>query len=409
MLIAIFTCGIGARFFSISTPIGQLSVFRIMLILSLICIIVDPVHARKMLIWFGETKKIIIMIAVWLAYAVITVLWSKDYSSWFQAIYFLIIFILCLVMMQNHINTSSDFIMCLKVFNMGALLQAVIGLIECLTGNYLFKIMNDRDYMYLVTTRHRVPLALCFSENEFATLMFFASACCLFFLLTERRVRKKGFYLICLLSYGVLIALTTSRAVLIGFILLLGVILLLYGHKGWGILAFGSIILLLLPPVQKVLKGLFTFDFVSGNNSESVRIALIKNGLSFVGDTYGFGIGAGQVQYWLEHKASYGINGIYDMHNWWIEILSEYGIAIFLLYILSYVYIFKTFFKYRKNQNKNVQIFSRIVCGFLCGFIIASLSTSSLFRNEAMWTFFALIISSLHFMNPNNYENKILC
>lgn len=400
-LLAVFSCGLGARFLSFSTPVGNISIFRMSLFLCMFFMLIWAEGSKNLVLFYKENKYIVITGIIWFAYAILTCFWSKDNLAWGQAVFFLLIYLLLLSVLNNNIVNESDYFLSLKVFNAGALMQACIGAYEYMTGNYHFKSMSEKDYWYLVTLNKRVPLAMCWSENEFATLMFFASICSLFFLLYEKRKRKKAFYFFCNCLYGILIFLSTSRAVLLGIIILLAVVILLYGYKGWGIgLAVFSVILF-FSPVQAWVAKFLAFDFLSGNNSESVRISLIKNGIYFLKSSFGCGIGAGQAQYWLEKYSIYNVNGVYDMHNWWIQILSEYGIVIFTIYIISYAKMFRHYFRRRKGSNIVCCTFSRVMCGALCGFIVTGISSSSVFRNEAMWTFFALTAAGMCVMNKD--------
>lgn len=403
-LIILFS-GIGARFFAINTPVGNMSIFRMMLLVTVLFTLLKTGYQHKTQLFYKDNRAVVIIGGIWFSYALITVVWVRNSAAWSQSIFFLFEYLALLFVVHNHVVTKNDVLYYLKIFNVGGLIQAVIGSYECVTGNYLFKsITTENDILYYVILRKRVPLAFCWSENEFATLMFFSSTISLFFFLSEKRLRHRVFYLFCSILYGVLIIFTTSRAVLVGLVILYTVVLLMYGYRKWGVAIIISPFLVLSPLVQGLIKRFLAFDFVTGNNSESIRISLIKNGLFFLAKTFGLGVGAGQSSYWLENYAIYNVSGIYNLHNWWIEILSEYGIIIFLLYIFSYCRMFNTFFGRRKETDYVNRVFSRVVCGYLCGFVFASISSSTIFKNEAMWTFFALLTIAMHIMRSNSVE-----
>jgi len=77
---------------------------------------------------------------------------------------------------------------------------------------------------------------------------------------------------------------------------------------------------------------------------------LIRNGLVFLSSTFGFGVGAGNIEYWMEHNPVYNTSSITNMHNWWIEILVAYGVIIFILYIVFFAKLFMNFYRKYKVQ-----------------------------------------------------------
>ncbi len=68
--------------------------------------------------------------------------------------------------------------------------------------------------------------------------------------------------------------------------------------------------------------------------------------------TFGFGVGIGNVEYWMENFRVYETFGILNVHNWWVEILVNFGIFIFVRYVLFYSSLVRSIYRiYRFKVN----------------------------------------------------------
>lgn len=90
------------------------------------------------------------------------------------------------------------------------------------------------------------------------------------------------------------------------------------------------------------------------------------------------------------------------MHNWWIEILTGYGVLIFGAYLLYYAKLFIDFYRnYIKNREKKVlseefkfyKYTSLGTCAIMLGYILTGISSSSNFNSEYMWVFWSICIT----------------
>ena len=62
-------------------------------------------------------------------------------------------------------------------------------------------------------------------------------------------------------------------------------------------------------------------SFVSEEGDPEVRSNLIKNALYFSAQSAGFGVGAGNVEHYMEFYSIYPVGRVTNVHNWWAEIL----------------------------------------------------------------------------------------
>lgn len=118
--------------------------------------------------------------------------------------------------------------------------------------------------------------------------------------------------------------------------------------------------------------------------------------------------GAGGVEHGMASQNIYYKAQTTNMHNWWMKILTGYGIFIFAGYLRFYLYLRCDMFKiykltYTKLHKK--AIFSSIF-PFLMSYIISSLSSSTNMANQRIWVFFALAMVFLGISSSFSRYNK---
>jgi len=104
---------------------------------------------------------------------------------------------------------------------------------------------------------------------------------------------------------------------------------------------FGVVALLAvaLPSTYEPLSELVGEQVSSISMEESsikIRTNLAKNAFAFFLGSYGFGTGAGSSEHYMAHEGLYDTSGVTNVHNWWLEILVEYGVWVFAGYVMLY-------------------------------------------------------------------------
>lgn len=337
---------------------------------------------------------------VWLLYAIISICWVKDYFSWFKNVYFIIIGYMGIMIYSRFLNTSQDILNALRLYIIPIIVHNLIGWYEIITNNYLFL---ERGSITKYTF-YRLPVSMFYNTNDFATFMLFAVFITYVCAVNSENLIKKLVCWIIVVSSILLLIRTMSRANILG--LIIAVIMFAYLNissrtrrtKTILICLGGLIITFFHPYILKrifpFIKGIITLDFSTSSSSDSIRLNLIKNGLYFLIRTFGFGTGAGNIEHWIENCAIYPTDGITNMHNWWMEILTEFGIIIFGLFTLFYLKLLRDLYKtYKLSTNR---IDASLSMGILCclsGFVIGSVSSSSNFSQEWLWIFLAICVA----------------
>lgn len=397
---AVFASTLGSSAIQFRVFGFSFSPVRIALIVATIVTIIKLMKKdRRALLDSIKIDELTFLMTAWLLYAVITVIWSKDKSSWFKACFFIFIGTLSILLMRSSYKSEKDILRAFFSFSIGTFIQSLFGWWEVISGKYFF-LAQERAALYASC---KYPVAMWYNTNNFATVMLFGIVASYIVFSLANKKTLKTYSLITMISEITMIFASKSRANMIGLALLITFLIVVsIDKKYWPILIVTIALFigcfLLIYPIGTIKEKIL---------SEHDRVNLIRNSLLFFKKSNGVGIGAGQGSYWLSHYSVYDNYGYADIHNWWIEILTETGAIGFLLYLAFYGRLFiYSIKKYYHSINKKTKIISSSICGLLVAFIISSVSSSSNMNNEAMWMIFA-IMAAWKTVDKDNIENTV--
>ena len=398
---AIVVSFFAAMVFTIDLGFFQLSPFRILVCLLSVLIIVGLCVERKNPLRIFTSKRhntysLCFMIA-WFVYAAVSLLWTPDLGSGVRTLYFLGSGVLCSVAFSLYFDKKEYFPILFRCMMVMVALHNLMGWYEVIFRNYHF--LSPANAAHYSTSSRRIPISWTGNPNNFALLMLFGIFIC-FICYRCRRKKWEGIASIAIgISSLVLALMTQSRAVLLGLIMSAAFYIIVVFRpkpKHLAILAgAAAVIALLIPNIRESLFSLFRFDFKAGEmNSNSTRINLILNGFYFLGRTFGIGTGAGGVESWMAASPAFPTEGIFNMHNWWMQVLTEFGVLIFAAYLIFYVKLFRDL--YHGMRSTDDPTVKSICLGLLCcmvGFILGGISPSSVMGMEWLWVFWAVAIA----------------
>lgn len=412
--LCVLTSLIGANTVSLDFGVFQLSIFRGLIILITIFIILEMFIKNRAPLKLGRNNRYSFMfMAIWLLYAFFSLGWVKDYSSWLRSVYFIGLGFLCVIVFSKYLRNKTDILMVFKLIVLMAVFHNLIGWYEISTGNYFF-LSADRIFRY---SRDSLPVSMFGNTNNLATFLLFSVFITYACAANTKNLILKLIYLATIISSIILLVMTKSRANILGLILASAVFVSLSvcnkrTRHTLLILLLGMFMIFLTYP--EVLSNLFImisrnlyFRFSDQTGSDVTRINLIKNGFLFLVKTFGFGIGAGNVEFWMASYGVYNTGQIVNMHNWWMEILTCYGIIIFIMYLLFYSKLFLS--AYRKFKRSLDKMDTSISLGIMCcmaGYTLGSVSSSSNISSEWLWVFWAIAIA-YQGMNINYQPNQL--
>lgn len=350
----------------------------------------------------------------WILYAFFSFLWAKDRPSTIKDLIFLFTNISIILFVVYYFTNLKDFERFYNLWLFILLLLISIGLWNNITGHQLTEYEGIPSY-YEGVFMH-TPRATFNNPNDYATYLALSVPFVITFIRYAKNSVFKLFGVFILLVCIYLIIFTFSRsnyiAILIGFVF-------------WYLFLVKNVsskIKIVLISIFLFLFFLFSTSFMetigdiffteikslteqSDSGSMNIRSNLVKNSFLFLINSFGFGIGAGNSEYYMEHYSVYNTHGITDVHNWWIELLLEYGIFFFLAYLLFYLNIFINLYKVYKRL-KNV-VMKKICESLLIGlvvFLFASISSSSILNLIIQWMLFAFCLGFLNYCR--NYDTK---
>lgn len=399
--LGILTSVIGASVISIDLGFFQLSLFRILILFMATLTILQMLKTNEKfkIRSTNDMNHSVKIFIFWFLYSIISLAWVFDYVAWIRSVYFIGLGALTIIIFSRLLKKTSDIITAFKLIALMSIFHNLIGWFEVNTGKYLF-LSADRILLY---SKNNYPVSMFGNTNDFATFMLFSVFILFICFTVSKKLISKIVYMTSMFSSSYLILLTSSRANILG--LIIGVAFLIYfslRNKRVRFIMVSFLMLLfsfvLIYPnmVQDFINntmGNLKFNFDT-TNSEVVRINLIKNGFLFLIQTFGFGTGAGNIEYWMENRGVYYTADVVNIHNWWLEILTGYGVLVFTLYILFYFKLFKSLFRtFRISKEKEDITISLSVMCCMIGFVFGAISSSSNISAEWLWVFWAIVIA----------------
>lgn len=408
--IALFSASFNTSILSISVFGFQLCVFRLIL---LFLIPIALFFKRKELFKIDKSIRYYIgFMFVWCCYAFLTILWVEDKSSWIQTLYFLGLGFISIYIFSKYIINKNYIYNCFLAFSFSSVVHIIFGINEYLFNNYYF-IMQEylEKYSY-----NNWPVSTFVNTNNYAFFLGLSLCVFLFIIKASKNIYLRVLYVMVSVLAFFLICATSSRAVLLA--LMIGGLFLVFNkyvfvnkRKLFNTLLVTGVFMILLTIIISSIIAFTNMDkFQNPIQSTSIRMNLTFNSFYFTIKSYFLGVGAGNFEYHIINNAVFNTSTIINAHNWWLEILSEYGVVIFLGYVLfiSLIYIM-TQRKFRINNF--IQSFQFAMTLFVVVFSIGCISPSSILEMEWMWLLFAVIVSGVQICNNigvNTNENFIV-
>ena len=119
----------------------------------------------------------------------------------------------------------------------------------------------------------------------------------------------------------------------------------------------------------------------SGSGALMTRIRIYQDGWDAFIASHGLGLGPdGYYWYFLQDHGQR--TGYRNPHNWWLEILSQYGVVVFVLYLASLLSLYiKMILAYRSNRDERFAV----VVSMCTAFVIACVAPSGFIGEVYQW------------------------
>lgn len=341
---------------------------------------------------FAKKKAIIsyesVFILIWLIQIIISVWRAEQINLWgYYVLYVSEMLLFMMFIMYFDRDKIDKYI--INGFLIGLTVHLLIGFYEIMAKHYLFEVGTfSRKYM------HTTGISIFHNPNDYSmfvvVLLPFAVH-----KFVDNLKRKKIAVL-----YGFLIAgsiyfsiVNKSRVAVLCLTVLIVYCVkqILKTRKHKYIISFLLIIslslTLLIPNVMEWLLSVVADNsFNTASRADLVRLNLIRNGLYFLEQTNGMGVGAGNLYDWLSFKSIYYIENIRYMHNWYIELLATFGIVLFVLYVIFHFRILRHLYIEQKESDNAFGITRAMFLSFVF-FTITSVSSSTNVYSEWVWIY----------------------
>lgn len=350
-----------------------------------------------------SVKGIWLFLAVWLAYGTVSVLWAKSIIETFK--YMSLMWMgLLFVYLANVTFTRVSRLLIFYVIWMGmTIFLMAIGLM-----NHFLHIQLPTSSLY-GAGEYRIgyPTAVFFNQNDFAA---FLSISFFFYVAAAKngsslKVRIPALLLSILSLY--VIYLTDSRAGLLSVVIgLCFYVFLLTNEKVKKLLLIGAFsfagiaVLLFSGRIIEKIQHAFTQASLYGPEeimpSNLGRINLLRSDFQYIIDSFGLGVGAGNIPYYLENHPVLPTGGVLQVHNWLAEIAGNFGVFILLGYLGFILSLFIQLYRiYKKANGRTYKMLLEASMLGLAAFMASSISPSTVSNLYFHWVLMGFVISVL--------------
>ncbi|MGH2015483.1 O-antigen ligase family protein [Aerococcus urinaeequi] len=420
LIILVSSVFLGSNLIAVTLPVGQISIYRIFSLLVIPMVIFFLIKDRKAFKIYRDSYAtgMVTVYLFWWVWALCSVLWAMSLGSWLQAMILLTLGISSIIGIFLWTRDFVQWRTLIKAVWVMMTFLSIWGLFEITTNIYLLADLGKLDkYSTFVTQPWtRIPITYLANQNDYATLLLAALPINLILMNTTKNSLKKLLTLVCMLLSTFLIFQSGSRMSLLMALAFYGVYVLLgvrWDFTRKQVLTTGSIVLTLavlafafVPPIRGMVTDLIYIlprPVISGDVG---RMNMWRNGLMYLGKTFGLGVGAGNIEVWMEKFGPLPTNNIFNIHNWWLEILVGYGAFIFIAYVLGYALMIYRLFNLKKFVNRMHQKIMNAWITFLLVFIGASITSANNMLIEWHWVFFGLIIAYIGIMEAQVFGKK---
>ena len=332
----------------------------------------------------------------WLGYAMLQRLWAADGASWMSLFVSTCINIFICLAVLSVIQDKGTLKFILSAVHVSLILQIIIGFIEIKTHRQFVE-MTTKDETNWIHSFFGNP-------NDYASWVYMCFVCTIIYLsLNDKKKLWTNIYAAMLTVACLLIQWHTESRSGIGCIL---IFLMLYlamriwifltkSDRRFAQLGKMAIVVCCCAGLFIVISFWLSDDLIgwalsrSGAmyNSDLSRINLMRKSISVFLGSFGLGAGAGQSAYIIG----------FPLHNFFLEILSDFGIIVFLVLMKIMLDTWKMASNVMYTDNER-----SILLAFFPSFILMSIGSSSLVRLRIVW----VLIFCIYIWSNRLYRNN---
>lgn len=357
-----------------------------------------------------KVKLYLQFLALWFFYALFSLAWAASKTDAIRHIIFLLMGFSIILFIVYYLTELNQLKALYYLWLLIYILLIPVGIWEITTGNHL-NVSNLSEE--LRPWCMFAPTTVFYNQNDYAGYIVLSFPMVIAWIRYYPNLISRALGVsLCVTSLWLLM-LTFSRSCYIAFFtgILYWFLFLLRWKNKFKALALMAIICVFLvvifPTKTRDILAKIEIQAASlnpiilqneGIGTLSVRLNLIKNALYFTAKSAGFGVGSGNVEYYMENYKIYPVSKLTNVHNWWVEILANYGVFIFAGYLIFYFSLYYNLWRaYNKVDNRTEKMLCEALLVGVVSFIMASISSSSIIAFRPQWMFIGFALAFLNY------------
>lgn len=349
-------------------------------------------------------RKGLLVYFVWMVYGSLTLLWAPDPEVGLNSeIIVMAIGMSSLLFFPFYYTNDPETIKKIsRAWAWSCIVTLPIAVYEIFTYQHFFYFDEDR---VLGGLGFNAPFAATFfgNYNGYSGILCFYYPFLLISFLQEKRKIYKAIFAIGILISVLVILINTSRGALLTFAVISFCAVKINAKRIISFAAGVVVVYFLLPgSIKASINTVISYRFGKGAAlRDSSRSGLFDAGIEFTQRSYGFGIGAGGFE--IEMLKSGYYEGMVNPHNIFMEVLSQYGIFVFLLFCYWLILITV---KVWKNTVIDKPI-KRILIGTMFCIPVIGVINSAALGYTYWWVFFTSVALIASITNSKQNIKKI--
>jgi len=312
----------------------------------------------------------LVFLLFWFIYGIIQLFWTDNLVNGMQELFYLLFFIILIFGIINLISQKRDIKYLYKIVYYLVVVTTLLGISEIIFNFHLSGARQIYGKIY--------ASGLFYNPNDFSFFnnLFFPFICVDFY---ENKINNKLINVLLILFIFIITIINKSTLSLIVLTLQFIIIFIFYVKNRYNLflISISSFIAIIYFKINNNLS-----FFIPNSNSVIPRLELIFNGLYALYSHYLLGVGPSGYQDHINPEIVK--TNILDPHNWWIELLTNYGIFIFVIYlIIFFLLLNKILTIIKKNDTFKYIYISAFVS--LIGYFLGSPGMSSVFPFKGIW------------------------
>ncbi len=380
--------------FFFNIPIGPLRVTLLRVVIGILFVIMlDHIFIKRNPFHTDHIRFPLTFLGIWFYYGALSLIWTGNKGTALKELYYFAVFLLLILVLVFLLQNLKSSVITTTFWLIGVVL-VLISILE-----YTFDVHLPTSRFVIEAERfsdidYRRATGFFYNENDLALFLvillpFYLSG------LLKKHLFVTLANIILILAILIITYLNDARLSVIAMLLQILLFALLsfkdlIKHGTRLLLLFSPLLFLAAAGIVYSLPNASIFEGIkAGYGSEYIRMNLYLNGLYATFQSFMLGVGPGNFQHHI--YPIFNTLGFINPHNWWLEILTNYGLLIFAGYCVFFGYLLVQLYLIYWSDKRNNKLALTLVLSYI-GFSIGCLGPSNLFYYWPMWLMYGVTL-----------------